>query len=57
MSGRLIFIGLLAFLGLAFLAIILGLYRYLKRKDSSGKPLMEEPGSERRDRYDKNGAW
>lgn len=42
MSGRLILIGLLAFLGLAFLVIILGLYRYLKRKDLSGKSLMEE---------------
>ena len=49
MSGRLILIGLLAFLGLAFLAIILGLYRYLKRKDSSGKSLMEEPVNEETD--------
>ena len=49
MSGRLILIGLLAFLGLAFLVIILGLYRYLKRKDLSGKSLMEEPVNEETD--------
>ena len=49
MSGRLIFIGLLGFLGLAFLAIILGLYYYLKRKDLSGKSLMEEAVNEETD--------
>jgi len=48
-SGRLIFIGLLGFLGLAFLAIILGLYHYLKRKDLSGKSLMEEAVNEETD--------
>ena len=44
--GRLIFILLLSVSGLIFLAIIFGMYIYMKRTVSGGKSLMEEPVNE-----------
>ncbi|QRG86484.1 hypothetical protein [Bulleidia sp. zg-1006] len=37
MSARVVLIGVLAFLGFAFFAIILGTYIYYKRVDKNGK--------------------
>jgi len=42
MSGRLILIGLVSFLGIIFLAIVIKIYIYMKRTVSNGKSLMEE---------------
>lgn len=43
MGGRLIFISLISFLGISFLAIIAGMYYYMKRTVSGGKSLLDEP--------------
>lgn len=42
MGGRLIFISLISFLGISFLAIIAGMYFYMKRTVSGGKSLLDE---------------
>lgn len=42
MSARVVFIGILAFLGAAFLAIIFGIYIYYKRADKTGKSIWNE---------------
>ena len=47
--GRLIFILLLSVSGLIFLAIIFGMYIYMKRTVSGGKSLMEEAVNEQTD--------
>nr|WP_253696256.1 hypothetical protein [Treponema denticola] len=47
--GRLIFILLLSVSGLIFLAVIFGMYIYMKRTVSGGKSLMEEPVNKQTD--------
>ena len=47
--GRLIFILLLSVSGLIFLAVIFGMYIYMKRTVSGGKSLMEEAVNEQTD--------
>ena len=47
--GRLIFILLLSVTGLIFLAVIFGMYIYMKRTVSGGKSLMEEPVNKQTD--------
>ena len=42
MSGRLIFIAMISFLGISFFAIILGMYLYMKKTVSKGKSLLDE---------------
>lgn len=42
MSGRLIFIAMISFLGISFFAIILGMYLYMKKTVSKGKSLLNE---------------
>ena len=42
MSGRLVFIAMISFLGISFFAIILGMYLYMKRTVSKGKSLLDE---------------
>ena len=42
MSGRLIFIAMISFLGISFFVIILGMYLYMKRTVSKGKSLLDE---------------
>ena len=44
--GRMIAIGSLAFLGLAFLGILLGMYFFLKRLVVNGKSVLDEPVNE-----------